>query len=883
MPKFLLIFTLLVYQISNLNAQILNGCVYLKSDYLEVGIAPNGAFGTPNNAPPGYHPRPQPGATLMFNPNTNTFAPRPQAIGFVADYTKDGWTNGTPAFMGDYFMPETVQEGWSIEIDGIKRNAYSNLYQSNGNTGFTSGLSGNNDDYTTNALEERSVWLGMASTLAIKQTIVLKKTKSYFTVSVTFRNTGTDTLRRIYYMRTVDPDNEASVTGSFTTKNKIAFQPPNPFNKTLVTATGTTYNAFLGLGTKACDSKCFYLSSGLTPTAGLLQTFNQTAGYNYQDSATADVGIGIVFRIGNLAPGDSTTIAYAYILNKDDLDDAFIDIDQGFNYNSTNYASGSVIVQPSGSVLPINITNAGNYNWTWTPATNLDVSTGSTVNATVSTSPIVYTVNGISNGTTTTTCNNRTLTVTISPFPVSATPSVITPVIYCRNQTTVPLVANGTGTMLWYTTLIGGVGVTSAPIPSSASPGVQTWYVSQVLAGLESQRLPINVIVNALPTVNIAPVSSTLCMGDTINLTASGSLANYTWTPAAMLSVSSGASVLAFPSMNTSITVTATDSNNCVSTKTSFLVVNPLPIINYGPPSAVICSKDSVVLNASGANIYSWSPSTGLSSNVGASVIAYPSLSTVYTVTGTDLNGCKNSTNVSIIVNPLPNPNLGPDNMICKDSVLILEPGIFTSYLWHDNSTNSNYSAATLGLYWVEVKNNFGCKAADSFRLKSFYPLPANFLPDDRIICKGKKETILGGNFSEYLWSTGEKTGSIITSKFGKYYLTVKDQNGCTGKDSIELSRKDCIPFIIPNAFTPNRDGLNDIFRPIITETVTSYRFTVWNRWGGNMYTTENQYLGWNGFYNGQQQEPGTYIYIIEFLDSDNFSKNYKGTFILLR
>ena len=1109
MLKYIIFFFSLICFVTNINAQALDGCVFLKSDFMEVGIAPNGAFGTPNDAPAGYHPRPSPIISQLYNPVTGTFVNRSQAIGFVADYTKDGWTNGTPAFMGDYFMPGTVQEGWSIEIDGIKRNAYSNNYAANGSTGFSTGLTGTNILYNATATEEKSVWSGMSSTLAIKQTIVLKKSKSYFTVSVLLKNTGTDTLKKIYYMRTVDPDNEVSVTGSFVTKNKIAFQPPNPFNKTLVTATGAVYNAYLGLGTKACDSKCFYLSSGLTPMGSLQSTFDQTAGgFIYQDSATADVGIGIVFRLGNLAPGDSTTIAYAYILNKDDLDDAFIDIDQGFSTGGTNYPTGSVLIQPAGTVVPINIINGNNYNWTWTPAINLNTNTGEIVNATVSTGPIVYTVNGVSNGTATTTCNNRTLTITVSPYPVSPAPTVITPVKYCKNSPTLPLVAIGTGTILWYSSPTGGTGSTVAPTPSSAVAGTYTWYATQVLSGLESQRIPIQVVIHDLPTVSITPLASTicrgdsvtlntsgslatytwtpvsvlsattgtpvkvfpltnttvivtakdsnnctatassvitvnqlpilnqsptnaivclndsitltasgansytwtpattlntnmgatviahptintvytvtgidingckntktipvtvnslpapnlgpdksiclgttlqiqpgtfatylwqdnstnstftanavglywvlvkdnfgckgidsfrllafhplpvvnilplvpaLCLGDTINLNATGSSATYTWTPASILSTTSGSNVRAFPTINTMVTVTAKDSNNCVSLVSKNIIVKPLPVITQSPLNAVLCLKDSITLTVSGANTYNWSPNTGLNLSVGATVIAKPTTNIIYTVTGVDVNGCKSNKTIPVVVNPLPIPNLGPDKVICVGDSLQIQPGAFTSYLWQDNSTNPTYTTNAIGLYWVLVKDNLGCKAVDSFRLLAFQPLPSNFLPNDVIECKGNRVKVVGGNFSEFLWSTGETSSSIFISKFGKYYLTVKTVIGCTGSDSIELIRKDCIPFIIPNAFTPNGDGINDLFKPTITEMVTNYKFTIWTRWGANVFSTDNQQKGWDGLFNGEQQILGTYVYLIEFIDSDNVPQKFKGTLLLIR
>lgn len=371
---FLLTFLVICFFFTvSVNAQISNGCVFLQGNFIEVGIAPNGAFGTPADAPSGYHARPLPLLVQLYNPVDGSFGNRTKAVGFVADYGKDGWTVGTPAYFGDYFMPGTVQEGFTIEIDGVRSDAWSNNYQTNLSTGFTGPLTGNNISLTTSTTDKKAIWQGMMNQLFVRQTITLKQSKSYFTANILFKNTGTDTLRKIYYMRTVDPDNEVAITNSYETKNKITYQLPNASNKTLVTATGRQYiQSYLGLGTKDCQARCFFLSFGLFPRASLSSIYNGASGYIYRDSSYADSGIGLVFKIGDLAPGDSTTFSYAYILDENDLDEAFSETAPGLMYNGNFYPSGSVIIKPTGTVIPIDIVNGDYYNWTWSPAAFLD-------------------------------------------------------------------------------------------------------------------------------------------------------------------------------------------------------------------------------------------------------------------------------------------------------------------------------------------------------------------------------------------------------------------------------------------------------------------------------------------------------------------------------
>lgn len=730
----LLLISLLFIKNNEVLAQSSEGCYFMQGNYIEVGIAPNGAFGTPANAPAGYHPRPTPVLASLYNPVNGTYTQRFSAVGFVADYGKDGWDVGTPPYFGDYFMPATVQEGFAIQVAGLRGYAYSNNYQFSGSSGFTGPLTGSNVSLTTGATSKQAVWEGNMNQLFVRQTITLKNTKSYFTGDIVLKNKGTDTLKKIYYMRTLDPDNDVSSGGSFTTMNKIAYQLPNAGNKTLVTATGTFYrNAYLGLGTKDCQAKCYVVQVGLFPTGDLQNIYDGTAGgYQYVDSLRGDVAIGLLFKVGDLAPGDSTTFSYAYILNESDLDEAFSETDQSFRYNGNVYPSGAILVKPVGTVLPIDIVNGGSYTWNWTPATNLDIATGPHVNATVSPGPITYSVKGVGLSDVPASCRLRDLTLTISPLFTSPPPEVQSPIYYCLNQPATTLTAIGPGIMRWYTSPSGGTALATAPIPSTAAVGVFTWYVTQetIGMGVESVRIPVEVHVL-----------------------------------------------------------------------------------------------------------------------------------------------------------PLPKPDLGSDRSVCSNSEsLRLDAGSYKSYLWQDNSTGRAFTVNAVGTYWVEVKDSAGCKGVDSVNVLKIFPLPAGFLPGDTAICRGNTIRLTVPGFTSYLWSTGATGISVNLSVFDQYWLRVKDNNGCYGTDSIILSDGHCLPFMIPNAFTPNKDGKNEFFMPLNMGDLASYHMEIWNRWGQRVFISNDPRMGWDGTSNGRPQSSGTYVYVIRYaLLTNGFMEQVQGTVNLIQ
>lgn len=246
--------------------------------------------------------------------------------------------------------------------------------------------------------------------------------------------------------------------------------------------------------------------------------------------------------------------------------------------------------------------------------------------------------------------------------------------------------------------------------------------------------------------------------------------------------------------------------------------------------------------------------------------------------------GCDSIVTTTLIVNPKPKPDLGPDRNLCVSATATITPGVFNTYLWQDNSTQPSLLVSNPGTYWVTVTtigNN--CTATDTLRILAIDTIPVNFLPANQNICYGNEVKISVPGYKDYLWSTGSTLPDISLTSFGTFYLTVKDFNDCTGTDTIIIQRANCIFIGIPNAFTPNGDGLNDVFKPTINQAIRSYSFMVFNRYGEKIFGTNEYGTGWDGTYKGKQQNSGSYVYRITFINIFGWESVNNGSVLLIR
>lgn len=245
--------------------------------------------------------------------------------------------------------------------------------------------------------------------------------------------------------------------------------------------------------------------------------------------------------------------------------------------------------------------------------------------------------------------------------------------------------------------------------------------------------------------------------------------------------------------------------------------------------------------------------------------------------------GCDSIITTKLTVHPLPQPDLGEDRGICMGDILILDPGSFSSYLWHDGSTDNTFSTTAVGHYSVEVTSMFGCKNKAEMNVLRIDTLPVNFLRSDTSLCRGNVVVLKTNRFDKYFWSTGETVSYINVTATGMYKLDAIDRNGCKGADSVYIDFYDCKDVWIPNAFTPNVDGLNDIFRPVFPAPVKNYLMTIRNRYGQKIFETTNLKAGWDGRFRGADQPVGVYVYVMSFIDVDGNPVMKKGTIRLIR
>lgn len=241
-----------------------------------------------------------------------------------------------------------------------------------------------------------------------------------------------------------------------------------------------------------------------------------------------------------------------------------------------------------------------------------------------------------------------------------------------------------------------------------------------------------------------------------------------------------------------------------------------------------------------------------------------------YTTTGTytdiftGASSCDSVRILNLTVNPVKflNRNLA----ICRgDSVLL-------GGAWR----------STRGLYTDSLKTYLGCDSVvvtDLFLIDT----PYQFLPNDTVICSTGALIIDLPNYMSYNWSDGSTQNPHSLSQPGTYSLEVRDRNGCYGTDLITISTTFCVEIMVPNAFTPNADGKNDVFKPLVPVTLPGYRMQVWNRWGMLVFETTVSSKGWDGTLAGRPQPAGTYVYKITYKTPAGQEKQKAGTLVMIR
>lgn len=284
----------------------------------------------------------------------------------------------------------------------------------------------------------------------------------------------------------------------------------------------------------------------------------------------------------------------------------------------------------------------------------------------------------------------------------------------------------------------------------------------------------INVTVNAIPNVN-AGNDTSICENNSITLMGTGAF-TYVWDNG----VSDG---IAFsPSFTSTYVVTGTDMNFCSANDTVIVTVNALPVIDAGVDQT-ICVGQSIILEAFGANSYTWD------NGVVQSILFSPTSTSTYTVTGTDLNGCQNTDLVDVTVNSLPTIDGGADQTICMGQSVVLGANGANSYSWDNGAVQfESFVPSQTTTYVVTGTDLNLCSGTDTV-IVTVNSLPIVDAGLDQNFCENNNVILTGTGAQTYLWDNGISDGVAFTPiSTGTYTVVGTDINGCQNTDQITLT-----------------------------------------------------------------------------------------------
>jgi gliding motility-associated-like protein len=332
----------------------------------------------------------------------------------------------------------------------------------------------------------------------------------------------------------------------------------------------------------------------------------------------------------------------------------------------------------------------------------------------------------------------------------------------------------------------------------------------------------LTVDVKANPVTSIV-TNSPACQGANISLSASGGTADsqYVWSGVnAFSATGSVVSVKNAQQINVGkYYVQVTNSDGCKHKDSTTVSITPAPVISTSFTSKSICRGDSVELSSTGGNSYLWTPATGLSSVLIPNPVAKPGDSITYKVVVSNSASCKDSATVSIHVIPKPIANAGPDKEMVEGHAVQLNGEVIGGY------TNISWSP-------VLFINNI---------------------------------------------HTLQPTVDPIANT--NYILTASSDNGC-GSSSDTAFVRVYKKIIIPNAFSPNGDGINDTWNITALTTYDNYELSVFNRYGQVVYSSKNYGNNWKGTFNDAPLPVGTYYYV---LDLKSAQPTLNGYVVILR
>ena len=500
-------------------------------------------------------------------------------------------------------------------------------------------------------------------------------------------------------------------------------------------------------------------------------------------------------------------------------------------------------------------------------------------------------------------CESAPTTVTVTIKTGATAPTATSPT-YCQGVAALALTATGSN-LLWYTT-IGGAGSATAPIPVTTGTGSTDYYVTQTPAGsCESSPTTVTVTIKTGATAPAAS-SPTYCQNVVApSLTATGS--NLLWYTTIG---GTGSAIAPIPvttgTGSTDYYVTQTPAGSCESSPTTVTVTIKTGATAPMANSPTYCQNVAAPsLTATGSNLLWYTAATGGAGDPASPVPSTASTGmTSYYVTQTPVaGGCESPrTEVDVTVNPVPSAEFTWSTP-CEGKAATIKAGSATAdqYTWDfGNGASASGSGAgpyevtwaTSNTYTVTLTATAGGCPGKMQHLITVYPNPKVDITAPTVpLCQGNNIPLEASGASSYQWSpatdlsnAGIANPVALLQSTIQYTVTGTDVNGCSAAAEITLDiSPDCLAYYIPDAFTPNGDGRNDVFHIITADIPKSFTLMVFNRFGGKVFESSNIGNGWNGTIGGNAASTGTYVYVVQATTSAGTIVKKQGTIILIR
>ena len=434
-----------------------------------------------------------------------------------------------------------------------------------------------------------------------------------------------------------------------------------------------------------------------------------------------------------------------------------------------------------------------------------------------------------------------------------------------------------------------------------------------------------SIIVEVVPkfTVN-AGVDDSVCFGKTAYLSAQRGFNYYRWSQVPANSLPNNI-FIADPYVEnmrstTTFTLYVEDVNGCSAEDDVVIVVNQLPNLEIGRDTFVCLGEEVLIeverLQGNGPYRFQWRDGKGDTTGVGfvnnsqskdITVNGFKDTTYVYTLTVTDKFGCVSLDDIGVSMLPGLEIETYGDTVVCKGTKVEIgvDGGKFFKWtgpniIGTDTRRSISVIPETVTTYTVEAGNGEACSdGVLGYVTVNVIEPPTAYIRsieserevDTLFICKGRYADLVASGATYYVWNIDSVVGDSLSYRLvtdsARISLFGILEGGpgapdCPGPvDDILLlldPHDSCLSKVyVPNAFSPNNDGLNDSMT-VSTSLIRDYKITIFNRWGQELFTSTNPKEGWTGMFNGALVPEGVYFYVVEAFGEDEESRSARGT-----